>query len=278
MKERLDILLVEGGHAPSREKAKTLIMSGNVFVNGQREDKAGSVFDPEKISIEVKGKTLPYVSRGGLKLEKAIKVYPIDLNGRICMDIGASTGGFTDCMLMNGAAKVYSIDVGHGQLAWKLRNDERVVCMEKTNFRYVTREQVPEEIDFASCDVSFISLTKILGVAYSLLKDGGEMVCLIKPQFEAGRDKVGKKGVVRDPKVHEEVVRSITSFAFETGFTLKGLEHSPIKGPEGNIEYLLYMKKEVTQEEESLDRIQSMVTEVVGAAHGELDTPEKEES
>ncbi|MBQ0043319.1 MAG: TlyA family RNA methyltransferase [Lachnospiraceae bacterium] len=278
MKERLDILLVEGGHAPSREKAKTLIMSGNVFVNGQREDKAGSVFDPEKISIEVKGKTLPYVSRGGLKLEKAIKVYPIDLNGRICMDIGASTGGFTDCMLMNGAAKVYSIDVGHGQLAWKLRNDERVVCMEKTNFRYVTCEQVPEEIDFASCDVSFISLTKILGVAYSLLKDGGEMVCLIKPQFEAGRDKVGKKGVVRDPKVHEEVVRSITSFAFETGFTLKGLEHSPIKGPEGNIEYLLYMKKEVTQEEESLDRIQSMVTEVVGAAHGELDTPEKEES
>ena len=278
MKERLDILLVEGGHAPSREKAKTLIMSGNVFVNGQREDKAGSVFDPEKISIEVKGKTLPYVSRGGLKLEKAIKVYPIDLNGRICMDIGASTGGFTDCMLINGAAKVYSIDVGHGQLAWKLRNDERVVCMEKTNFRYVTREQVPEEIDFASCDVSFISLTKILGVAYSLIKDGGEMVCLIKPQFEAGRDKVGKKGVVRDPKVHEEVVRSITSFAFETGFTLKGLEHSPIKGPEGNIEYLLYMKKEVPQEEESLDRIQSMVTEVVGAAHGELDTPEKEES
>ena len=205
MKERLDVLLVNGGFAPSREKAKVIIMSGKVFVNGQREDKAGSTFDPEKITIEVKGNTLRYVSRGGLKLEKALQNFDLTVDGKICMDIGASTGGFTDCMLQNGAKKVYSVDVGHGQLDWKLRNDERVVCMEKTNFRYMQPQDIEDVLDFASVDVSFISLTKILLPARRLLLDDGQMVCLIKPQFEAGRDKVGKKGVVRDQKVHEEV-------------------------------------------------------------------------
>lgn len=208
MKERLDVLLVKRGLSESREKAKALIMEGSVFVKGQREDKPGAVFDESSV-IEIKGKTLRYVSRGGLKLEKAMQVFPVSLTGKVCMDIGASTGGFTDCMLQNGALRVYSIDVGYGQLSWKLRQDARVVCMEKTNFRYVTREQVPEEIDFASVDVSFISLTKILSPAYELLKQGGEMVCLIKPQFEAGREKVGKKGVVRDAKVHEEVIEKV---------------------------------------------------------------------
>jgi len=249
MKERLDVLLVNGGFAPSREKAKVIIMSGKVFVNGQREDKAGSTFDPEKITIEVKGSTLKYVSRGGLKLEKALQNFPLTVDGKICMDIGASTGGFTDCMLQNGAKKVYSVDVGHGQLDWKLRNDERVVCMEKTNFRYMQPQDIDDVLDFASVDVSFISLTKILLPARRLLSDQGEMVCLIKPQFEAGRDKVGKKGVVRDKKVHEEVIRKILVFAEIAGFTVLDLSFSPIKGPEGNIEYLIYIKKDISKSE-----------------------------
>jgi len=242
LKERLDILLVNRKLAASREKAKALIMAGQVFVDGQREDKAGSVFN-EEVSIEIKGKTLRYVSRGGLKLEKAMECFPIDLEGGTCLDIGASTGGFTDCMLQNGAAKVYSVDVGNGQLDWKLRNDERVVCMERTNFRYVTKEDIDEDIDFASCDVSFISLKHMLPPAYSLLKEDGQMVCLIKPQFEAGRDKVGKKGVVRDKEVHVQVIRDVIAYAQQAGFFVKGLDFSPVKGPEGNIEYLLYLKK-----------------------------------
>lgn len=243
MKERLDVILVRQGFAASREKAKALLMAGNVFVDNQREDKAGTLFDESKIKIEVKGKPLPYVSRGGLKLERAVGQFPIILREKVCMDIGASTGGFTDCMLQNGAGKVYVIDVGHGQLDWKLRNDERVVCMEKTNFRYVTDEDIREPIDFASVDVSFISLTKILIPARKLLRSGGEMVCLIKPQFEAGRDKVGKKGVVRERKVHIEVVRRIVDYADMIGFSVKGLTYSPIKGPEGNIEYLMWLEK-----------------------------------
>lgn len=243
MKERLDVLLVRQGYAQSREKAKAIIMSGNVFVNGQREDKAGTSFEETKIRIEVKESALKYVSRGGLKLEKAVAAFDIALQGRICMDIGASTGGFTDCMLQNGAAKVYSVDVGHGQLDWKLRNDERVVCMEKTNFRYMLPKDIEDRLDFASVDVSFISLTKILIPARNLLTDGGQMVCLIKPQFEAGRDKVGKKGVVREPKIHEEVIGKVVDYADFIGFEVLGLEYSPIKGPEGNIEYLIYIRK-----------------------------------
>ena len=241
MKERLDVLLVKLGYAPSREKAKAVIMSGNVFVDGQREDKAGAVFG-EDAQITVKENPLKYVSRGGLKLEKAMREFPISLEGGICMDIGASTGGFTDCMLQNGAAKVYAVDVGHGQLAWKLRCDERVVCMERTNFRYMTREDIPDELDFASVDVSFISLTKILLPARRLLKPSGQMVCLIKPQFEAGREKVGKKGVVREKSTHLEVIRMVMDFAESLGFEALNLEFSPIKGPEGNIEYLLYLQ------------------------------------
>ncbi len=243
MKERLDVILVKQGYAPSREKAKALLMAGSVFVDNQREDKAGAQFDESKITLTVKGKPIPYVSRGGLKLERAMQQFPVTLTDSVCMDIGASTGGFTDCMLQNGAGKVYAIDVGHGQLDWKLRCDERVVCMEKTNFRYVTKEQIPEPIDFASVDVSFISLTKILPPARALLREKGEMVCLIKPQFEAGREKVGKKGVVRDRKVHIEVVRAVMNFAEESGFLVKGLTYSPIKGPEGNIEYLMWLEK-----------------------------------
>ncbi|MBO4987750.1 MAG: TlyA family RNA methyltransferase [Lachnospiraceae bacterium] len=250
MKERLDVLLVNGGFAPSREKAKVIIMSGKVFVNGQREDKAGSTFDPEKITIEVKGNTLRYVSRGGLKLEKALQNFDLTVDGKICMDIGASTGGFTDCMLQNGAVKVYSVDVGHGQLDWKLRSDERVVCMEKTNFRYMQPQDIADVLDFASVDVSFISLTKILLPARRLLSDEGQMVCLIKPQFEAGRDKVGKKGVVRDKKVHEEVIRKILVFAGISGFDVLDLSFSPIKGPEGNIEYLVHLQKNITKNED----------------------------
>ncbi len=242
MKERLDVLLVKQQLAQSREKAKAIIMSGIVYVDGQKEDKAGATFEEEKVKIEVRGNTLPFVSRGGLKLAKAFEVFPIDVNGMVCLDIGASTGGFTDCMLQNGAAKVYAVDVGHGQLDWKLRSDERVVCMEKTNFRYVTNEQIPEPIDFAATDVSFISLTKILPAAKALLKPNAYMVCLIKPQFEAGREKVGKKGVVTDPKVHAEVVEMIENFAASIGFAVTGLDFSPIKGPEGNIEYLLYIQ------------------------------------
>lgn len=266
MKERLDVLLVNRGLAPSREKAKTLIMEGKVFVNHNREDKAGSTF-PDDCQIEIHGETLKYVSRGGLKLEKAMNHFTISLEGKVCMDIGASTGGFTDCMLQNGASKVFSVDVGYGQFAWKLRQDPRVVCMEKTNIRYVTPEQIGEPLDFASVDVSFISLTKVLGPARELLTDGGEMVCLIKPQFEAGREKVGKKGVVRDPKVHEEVIHRVIDFALDNGFSILNLEFSPIKGPEGNIEYLVHIKKEQEPKKEaSID-----VAETVALAHGQLD-------
>lgn len=259
MKERLDVLLVKQGLSESREKAKTLIMTGNVFVNGQREDKAGTTFDEEKITIEVKGNTLKYVSRGGLKLEKAMQAFGLKLDGDVCMDIGASTGGFTDCMLQNGAVKVFSIDVGHGQLAWKLRNDERVVCMEKTNFRYVTKEDIGEEIDFASVDVSFISLSKILPPAYALLKNGGQMVCLIKPQFEAGRDKVGKKGVVREPEIHIEVINNVYGYLRENHFRILNLDFSPVRGPEGNIEYLVYIEKSTEADMVSDDLIDTVV-------------------
>lgn len=266
MKERLDVLLVRQGLAESREKAKAIIMSGQVFVDGQREDKAGSMFAEDKVKIEVKGKVLKYVSRGGLKLEKAMEVFALDLTDKVCMDIGASTGGFTDCMLQNGAKKVYAVDVGHGQLAWKLRNDERVVCMEKTNFRYMVREDIQDELDFASVDVSFISLSRILPPARELLKPAGEMVCLIKPQFEAGREKVGKKGVVRDAKIHLEVIEEVLAFAKEAGFSVLQLTFSPVKGPEGNIEYLVHLKK--TDEDES-EAVQPL--EIVKAAHETLD-------
>lgn len=268
MKERLDVILVRQGYAPSRERAKALLMAGNVFVDNQREDKAGTLFDENKITIEIKGRTLPYVSRGGLKLERAVERFPIALRDKVCMDIGASTGGFTDCMLQNKAARVYAIDVGHGQLAWTLRNDERVVCMEKTNFRYVTKETIAEPVDFASVDVSFISLTRILIPARNLLCDKGQMVCLIKPQFEAGREKVGKKGVVRDRKVHAEVVCRIVDYADMIGFEVKGLTYSPIKGPEGNIEYLLWIEKreripeemQALSEKEALDMLAKMLS------------------
>lgn len=242
MKKRIDVLLFERGLAPSREKARTLIMAGSVYVNNQKFDKPGDTVSDDA-EIEVRGSTLKYVSRGGLKLEKAMQLFPIGLNGKICMDIGASTGGFTDCMLQNGAQKVYSVDVGYGQLAWQLRQDPRVVNLERTNARYLTREQVPEEIDFFSVDVSFISLRIILPAVRPLLRDGGQAVCLIKPQFEAGREKVGKKGVVRDRAVHEEVVETICRFAVENGYSVLGLTFSPVKGPEGNIEYLVYLEK-----------------------------------
>lgn len=248
MKERLDVLLVKRNLAESREKAKALIMSGIVYVNGQKEDKAGTTFE-ETAPIEVRGSTLKYVSRGGLKLEKAMDRFGVRLDGKICMDVGASTGGFTDCMLQNGAVKVYSVDVGHGQLAWKLRNDERVVCMEKTNIRYVTPEDIADPIGFASIDVSFISLTKVLGPVKALLEDNGQIVCLIKPQFEAGREKVGKKGVVREPAVHLEVIDMVIDYALSIGFEALNLEFSPIKGPEGNIEYLLYLQKHPEDQE-----------------------------
>ena len=244
MKERLDVILVRQGHASSREKARAVIMAGNVYVNGQKEDKAGTFFDEAKISLEVRESALRYVIRGGLKLEKAMERWNLKLDGRICMDIGASTGGFTDCMLQNGAARVYAVDVGRGQLAWKLRGDERVVCMEQTNFRYMVREDIQDDLDFASVDVSFISLTKILIPARNLLRPGGEMVCLIKPQFEAGKGKVGKKGVVREPEIHEEVIRKIVDYADMIGFVPLDLDYSPVRGPEGNIEYLVHLKKE----------------------------------
>ena len=263
MKERLDVLLVKQGLAESREKAKAIIMSGNVFVDGQREDKAGSTFDEEKVEITVKGNTLKYVSRGGLKLEKAIDKFGVNVQDAVCMDIGASTGGFTDCMLQNGATKVYSVDVGHGQLAWKLRNDERVVCMEKTNFRYLTREDIADDLDFASVDVSFISLTKILLPARNLLKDNGKMVCLIKPQFEAGKEKVGKKGVVRDEKVHVEVIEKIFDFIDILDFEFLALDYSPIKGPEGNIEYLIYIEKKAGLSEAHLEDSETSVLQAL---------------
>ena len=242
MKERLDILILNLGYAESRERAKALIMEGRIYVNGQREDKPGSMFDPYA-PIEVRGTALPYVSRGGLKLEKALRVFPVSLAGKICLDAGASTGGFTDCMLQNGASKVYAVDVGYGQLHYKLRTDPRVVNLEKTNMRYVTAAEVPELVGFASADVSFISLTKILEPLKRLLAPGGEAVVLVKPQFEAGREKVGKKGVVRDPAVHEEVCRQVMAYAESLGLAVGGLTYSPVKGPEGNIEYLLYLRK-----------------------------------
>lgn len=242
MKKRLDILVYEKGFAESREKAKAIIMAGQVYVDNQKADKCGTSYD-ENVNIEVRGSVLQYVSRGGLKLEKAINQFNLDLNNKITMDIGASTGGFTDCMLQNGAKKVYSIDVGYGQLAWKLRNDERVVNLERTNMRKVTQEQVPDKVDFFSVDVSFISLKLILPVARQLMADNAQAVCLIKPQFEAGREKVGKKGVVRDPEVHVEVVESIFDFCLDSGFDVLNLDFSPIKGPEGNIEYLIHLQK-----------------------------------
>lgn len=241
-KERLDVLLVKRGLAESREKAKAIIMTGNVFVEEQREDKAGSTF-AEDAQIRIKGTPMKYVSRGGYKLEKAMELWHVPLQDKLCMDVGSSTGGFTDCMLQNGAVKVYAIDVGTNQLAWKLRQDERVVSMEKTNIRYVTPEDIADPIDFSSIDVAFISLTKVLIPVWNLLKNGGRVVCLVKPQFEAGREKVGKKGVVRDKKVHEEVVCRIMTYALSMGFEILGLSYSPIKGPEGNIEYLLYIEK-----------------------------------
>ena len=240
-KQRLDVVLFERGLAESREKAKAIIMSGIVYVNNQKSDKAGREIKPDDI-IEVRGSTLKYVSRGGLKLEKAMQVFPITLDGKICMDVGASTGGFTDCMLQNGASKVYSVDVGYGQLAWKLRTDDRVINLERTNFRYITKEQVPDSIDFASVDVSFISLKHILPNLRMLLKDNGEAVCLIKPQFEAGRENVGKKGVVSDKKVHLNVVETVIDLCTDNGFSVCGLDYSPVKGPEGNIEYLIYIR------------------------------------
>ena len=269
MKKRLDVLLVERGLATSREKAKAMIMAGEVLVDNEREDKAGSMF-PEEVEIVLKGKPLPYVSRGGLKLEKAMKNFDLTLDGKVCMDVGASTGGFTDCMLQNGAVKVYAVDVGHGQLDWKLRNDPRVVCMEKTNIRYVTPQDIDDVLDFASVDVSFISLTKVLGPARELLADGGEMVCLIKPQFEAGREKVGKKGVVREKSTHREVIQKIMDYAMSIGFDLCALDFSPIKGPEGNIEYLLHLKKR--PEGTVCESVLEVSPEaVVQEAHGQLD-------
>ena len=269
MKKRLDIMMVEQGLAPSREKAKAYIMAGEVYVNGQKEDKAGSMF-AETAKLEVRGKTLPYVSRGGLKLEKAMKNFGVTLKDKVCMDVGASTGGFTDCMLQNGAVKVYSIDVGYGQLDWKLRNDPRVVCMEKTNIRYVVPEDLEGPAAFSSIDVSFISLTKVLLPVRNLLTEDGEIVCLIKPQFEAGREKVGKKGVVRDLAVHKEVMEQVITYAKSLGFLIKGLDFSPIRGPEGNIEYLLYIQKmengAATFPEDEWNEWQKVMDETIQAA------------
>lgn len=263
-KERLDVLLVQQGLANSRELAKAYIMAGNVYVDGQKEDKAGTKV-AVTAKLEVKGNQMKYVSRGGYKLEKAMDVFGIRLNGKICLDIGASTGGFTDCMLQNGASKVYAIDVGYGQFAWKLRNDERVVCLEKTNVRYVTHEQVPDEGDFASIDVSFISLTKVLPAVLGVLGEKGQLVCLIKPQFEAGREKVGKKGVVRDSSVHREVIEMIVEYVCTQSLGILGLDFSPIKGPEGNIEYLIYLDKSRSGMHE--DEVQARVDTVVAQSH-----------
>ncbi|MCI6005880.1 MAG: TlyA family RNA methyltransferase [Blautia sp.] len=269
MKKRLDLLMMERALAPSREKAKAYIMAGDVYVDGQKEDKAGTMF-PDTVKIEVRGNTLPYVSRGGLKLEKAMKHFGVSLAGKVCMDVGASTGGFTDCMLQNGAAKVYSIDVGYGQLDWKLRNDPRVVCMEKTNIRYVLPEHLQETADFSSIDVSFISLTKVLLPVRNLLNDEGEIVCLIKPQFEAGREKVGKKGVVRDPAVHLEVIDKVMDYAAGIALEPHHLSFSPIKGPEGNIEYLLHLKKQ-PEGTEIVSGLTELPGEIVAEAHRQLD-------
>ncbi len=262
-KTRLDVLLVERGFAPTRQKAQAIIMAGSVFVAGQRVDKPGTAVANEA-ELEVRGHTLRYVSRGGLKLEKAMQTFPITLEGKTCADIGASTGGFTDCMLQNGARRVYAVDVGYGQLDWKLRSDERVVCLERTNARYLSTEQIPEPLDFASIDVSFISLKLIFPALYPLLREGGEIACLIKPQFEAGREKVGKKGVVRDPAVHLEVLQQFLRYAKENNFTVLGITYSPIRGPEGNIEYLGFLRK--SDEPDAIPEL----SDVVAASHDEL--------
>lgn len=281
MKKRLDLLVVEKGLAPSREQARAYIMAGLIFVDGQRRDKAGESFD-EMAQLEFRGRKNPYVSRGGLKLEKALEVFPLSLEGRICMDIGASTGGFTDCMLQKGAGKVYAVDVGYGQLAYSLRTDSRVVCMEKTNVRYLEADQLADVPDFASVDVSFISLKLVLPVLRRLLAEEGEIVCLVKPQFEAGREQVGKKGVVRDPSVHRKVLEKITGFAFSESLLPRGLDYSPVKGPEGNIEYLLYLQKMKANEREAKaaeglsDRWIKEIDRVVKASHASLD-PTKED-
>ncbi|MDD5952666.1 MAG: TlyA family RNA methyltransferase [Oscillospiraceae bacterium] len=259
-KKRLDCLVYEQGYAESREKAKALIMAGIVYVDNQKSDKAGTMV-PVNAKLEVRGAALRYVSRGGLKLEKAMETFPITLRDQVCMDIGASTGGFTDCMLQNGARKVYAVDVGYGQLDWKLRTDDRVVNLERTNIRYLTEEQVPEKINFASVDVSFISLCLVLPVARRFLSDKGQMVCLIKPQFEAGKGKVGKKGVVREPEIHVEVIEKIRQFVLEHGFSILGLTYSPVKGPEGNIEYLIYLEKSDVPEELAALEIPALVEE-----------------
>lgn len=270
MKERLDVLMVKRGLVDSREKAKAYIMSGDVYVNGNKEDKAGSMFK-EDAEIILRAPKLKYVSRGGLKLEKAVETFDLKLDGLVCMDVGSSTGGFTDCMLQNGAAKVYAVDVGTNQLAWKLRQDERVVSMEQTNIRHVTPEDIEEPVMFVSVDVAFISLTKVLPPVYELMADNAEIVCLIKPQFEAGRDKVGKKGVVREKSVHEDVVKMILGFVVVNGFCPLGLTYSPIKGPEGNIEYLLYMKKVSKDNIPDNEEYIKIAEDIVNMAHGELD-------
>lgn len=266
-KERLDVLLVEKGFFQSREKARGAIMAGVVYVNNSKEDKPGTKFGSD-ISIAVRENVMPYVSRGGLKLEKAMKEFGVQLEGKTAMDIGASTGGFTDCMLKNGAVKVFAVDVGYGQLAWELRNDPRVVCMERTNIRYVKPEDIGVSLDFASIDVSFISLKKVLPVAKELTGENGEIVCLIKPQFEAGREKVGKHGVVREPETHKEVIEAITSFSMDQGLCIKGLSFSPIKGPEGNIEYLLYLSK--SGQQMNLDAVKTQIEKIVAESHSNL--------
>lgn len=266
-KQRIDLLMVERGLVPSRERAQAEIMAGNVFVNGQRVDKAGDRIDSQA-NIDIRGEAIPYVSRGGLKLEKALASFNIDLKDKVCIDIGASTGGFTDCMLKNGASKVFAVDVGYGQLAWSLRQDPRVVCMDRTNIRYVKPEDIGELADFASIDVSFISLVKVLPAVIKLLREDGELVCLIKPQFEAGRDKVGKKGVVRDKGVHGEVLESIVGWVVQEDLMPRGLGFSPIKGPEGNIEYLLYLSK--TRDKNAVFNIEEQISNVIEASHNEL--------
>lgn len=268
-KERLDVLLVKNGLAESREKAKAVIMAGEVFVDNQREDKAGQTF-PVSVKIEVRGKKMKYVSRGGYKLERALESFPIALKEKVCMDVGSSTGGFTDCMLQNGARFVYAIDVGTNQLAWKLRQDERVRSMEKTNIRYVEPADIGEEVDFVSIDVAFISLTKVLAPVKALMKEDGQIVCLIKPQFEAGREKVGKKGVVRDPGVHVEVIRMVLEYAGDLGFHILGMDHSPIRGPEGNIEYLLYMENGTGEIPAVPDDREHEICQLVERAHATL--------
>ncbi|MCB5940938.1 TlyA family RNA methyltransferase [bacterium 210820-DFI.6.52] len=267
MKTRLDVYLTEQGLAETRQKAQAYIMAGDVYINGQKADKAGDTVK-EGDAVELRGAKLPYVSRGGLKLEKAMAVFPISLKDKICMDVGASTGGFTDCMLQNGAQRIYAVDVGYGQLAWKLRSDERVVNLERQNIRYLTDEQVPDALDFVSVDVSFISLSHVLPVIWRFLAPGGQAVCLIKPQFEAGREKVGKKGVVRDPDTHREVIEKVISLAGENQFAVKGLDFSPVKGPEGNIEYLIFLEKGAGEGLPTVDS--ERVAETVAASHRTL--------